>query len=512
MFGFQKEQEGGVRSRREWGLWIVLLLVFGGLVARLVYLQVFEGKRSSLLAQENRVKIERERAPRGVIYDREGEVLAKNVLDEKYGVTREYPLGKAGAHVVGYVSEVKEDELGCRRGFCYSQGMLIGREGVEKMFENRLRGEDGGRIVEVDSKGDVVREMGNVEPESGEDLKLSLDADLQKVMDEAIGERTGSVVALDMQGRVLGLVSKPAYDPNLFTVREDQSLLKNLLEDEESKYFLNRAVSGEYPPGSVFKLVTAYAGLESGEIDGETEIEDTGEIWIDDRWRYGNWYYDQYGKTEGFLNIVGALKRSNDIFFYKVGERVGVEKLADWARRFGLGEKTGVELPGKAKGLVPDSLWRERYIGDQWFLGNTYHMAIGQGDVLTTPLQIGQMSVAALSGRLCEVSVVGEGGVSCKDLGLDTGNIELVREGMRQACDDGGTAYPLFDFEPYVVCKTGTAQHGGEEAKPHAWITVGYPGENPEMVLVVMLESAGEGSEKAGPVAKEILEKWDRMR
>lgn len=491
-------------------LWAFLVVAFTIVVTRLLYLQVFEGDRNLLVAQSNRIENMIEKAPRGVVYDKNGVVLVRNVEDDKYGVTRQYVLGPASAHLLGYVSEVKEEELGCRGGLCYEPGTLIGRSGVEQVFEGMLRGRDGGRLLEVDSMGKEVREIGNQDSEAGADIYLSVDSMLQKSAYKALDGRKGSVVVLDMQGRVLALVSSPAYDPNLFTVNKDSDLLNKMLTDDEEKYFLDRAISGTYPPGSVYKLVTAYAGLEEGVIEPDTEIEDTGEITID-QYRYGNWYFDQYGRTEGFINVVDAIKRSNDIFFYKTGEAVGVNKLVEWSKRLGLGEKTGIEIPGEASGLVPDPLWRERYIGEKWFLGNTYHMAIGQGDLLTSPIQIARMTLAALSGRLCDVTVLKDGEINCKEIGIESEDMGVVWEGMKEACQSGGTAYPFFDFNPYVVCKTGTAQHGGEDTKPHAWITMGYPGENPEMVVTVMLEEAGEGSDEAAPVAKKILEDWKKL-
>ena len=194
---------------------------------------------------------------------------------------------------------------------------------------------------------------------------------------------------------------------------------------------------------------------------------------------------------------------------------MGVEGLVKWARLFGLGEKTGIELPGEVAGLVPDRLWKERKTGEKWFLGNTYHLAIGQGDLLVTPLQVARMTLGVISGRVCQVSLLQDKAPECRDLGLKKEDIASVAQGMKGACASGGTAFPFFTFEPWVMCKTGTAQHSGQKTKedlPHAWITVAYPGENPEMILTVMLESAGEGSAEAGPVAKEILMKWRELK
>lgn len=520
----RKGYRGGESGRGAMGervrvrvIWLLMAIAVVALTGRLTYLTVFEQGRQRLLSDENKIERVREYASRGVIVDREGRELVVN-HPEKGERGREYLLGEAGAHLLGYLSEVTVEELGCTEGTCYSPGEWIGRSGVERVFESTLKGRDGGSLREVNARGEMVRELGANEAEPGQELVLSVDKGLQEGMVEAMGERIGSAVALDMQGKVLGLYSNPSYNPNLFTLYPNEEAKQALLLDEEREIFLNRAIGGAYAPGSVFKLVTAYAGLESGKIDKDTLIEDTGEIRID-QYRYGNWYFDQYGRKEGEINVERALARSNDVFFYKVGERVGVDELVKRAREFGLGEETGIELPGEVAGLVPSRLWKERVTGERWFLGNTYHLAIGQGDLTATPLQIARMTLAAVSGRKCRVSVLRESKVECTDLGLKSENIEVVRAGMRGVCAVGGTAFPFFDFAPYALCKTGTAEHAGqnpsassgpsgEEVLPHAWITLAYPGENPEMILTVMLEAAGEGSYEAAPVAREILEKW----
>lgn len=486
-FGFStkpvKSLDVRLRIRLVWAVFVVSMALIS---AKIFYLQIVERGQHELRSYTNHIELKREVAPRGVIYDRRGTI---------------FPRDATSGMIVGYVSEVNQRELGCFEGLCYTLGALIGRSGIEQVFEERLRGRDGGRLIEVDSGGNEVRELGNNLPERGGDIQLSLDSRLQKIMYDAFSLRNGSAVALDMQGKVLGLVSSPSYDPLQIT---------NYLSDTSKQYFLNRAIAGSYPPGSVFKLVSAMAGLEEGKIESETQFEDTGEIRVG-AYRYGNWYFDQYGRTEGKIDLVKALARSNDIYFYKVGEEVGVEGLVKWARKLGLGEKTGIELPGEVSGLVPDRLWKERATGEKWFLGNTYHLAIGQGDLLVTPLQVARMTLGVVSGRVCQVSLLQDKSPECRDLRLKTQNIVSVAQGMKGACESGGTAFPFFTFEPWVMCKTGTAQHSGQKTKedlPHAWITLAYPGENPEMILTVMLESAGEGSSEAGPVAKEILEEW----
>lgn len=520
--GYQEDVHGGLQGNSRLGarvLWIVMYLLVAIVLSRIVYLQVFEKGQHELISANNHLEKVREEARRGRILDRNGEVIVDNVPQGE-GYLRRYILGEAAAGITGYVSEVREEELGCSEGICYYLGSKIGRTGIEKSMESVLKGNDGGRLVEKNAVGEEVRELGINQAEAGEDLSLSVDANLQKIMHQALGAQKGSAVAVDMQGKVLGLVTSPSYNPNLFTVEADEKLLKTMLADEENLYFLDRAISGIYPPGSVFKMVTAYAGLESGKIGRDTLIEDTGEIKID-QYRYGNWYFDQYGAKEGEINVERALARSNDIFFYKVGEMVGVDKIEEYARVLGFGEVTGVELPGEEEGLVPSRLWKERATGEKWFLGNTYHLSIGQGDLQVTPAQVARMTAAAVSGRLCRFSLLKESKPDCKELGLAEENILAIREGMKGACLEGGTAFPFFDFSPWVLCKTGTAQHAGQvinsemstnlEVPPHAWVTVAYPGNNPQMVLTVMLEAAGEGSGVAGPVAKEILKKWQEL-
>lgn len=502
-----KSLDTRIRVRIVWGAYVVGVAL---LLAKLIYLQVIAEGQYQLNAYNNHVEQKRQVAERGIVYDRNGVPLVNNRVDEGKQI-REYPLGPAIAPILGYISEVRESELGCSEGLCYSLGMYVGRAGLEKQFEAQLRGRDGGKLIEVDSSGKEVREMGGNLAESGERIDLAIDSRLQQIMYDSLGGKKGSAVALDMQGKVLGLVSSPSYDP---------AHLSEYLADKEQLYFLNRAIAGTYPPGSVYKLVTSLAGLTEGKITIDTKYEDTGEIKVGS-YRYGNWYFDQYGGKEVDVDVVKALARSNDIYFYKAGEEIGVDKLVAWSKRFGLGGKSGIELSGEQEGLVPDRLWKERETGEKWFLGNTYHMSIGQGDLLTTPLQVARMTLGTVTGRLCKVSILKDSKVSCGEIGLSTENISVVREGMRQACETGGTAYPLFDFEPYVVCKTGTAQHSGqskndslsegEKVLPHAWITIAYPGENPEMILTVMLEAAGEGSAVAGGVARTILDGWKEV-
>ena len=518
-----------------------LVLSFLVLFLRLLSLQVMAGAELAQRAEQNRLKILALPAPRGVIYDRHDQVLARNTPQG-----REYPLGAAAAHIVGYLGEATQDEL---ETFTVSLGATLGKMGVEREEDKLLRGIDGGIIVETAANGQAIRELSRKEAIPGQDLHLFLDSRLQKTASEILNHQPGAIVVTTPKGEVLALASSPAFDPNIFSDRkgdkEDQ--INQALTDEDQPLF-DRAIGGQYPPGSVFKIVTATAGLETQVISANEEIEDTGEIRVG-RFRYGNWYFDQYGKKEGMVNLRKAFQRSNDIYFYKVGEKLGITKLAAWAKAFGLGEISGIPLSGEASGLVPDSQWKEKTKGESWYLGDTYITAIGQGDLQATPLQVNQMTaVIANGGQKCRPKIVNDGlSPKCQDLPISAANIAAVKEGMKQACEPGGTGWPLFEFKIKdqkskikidemnyfkdasdsarqnssgnldgqaevvripVACKTGTSEFGDPKGRTHAWFTVFAPVNQPQIVVTVLLEAAGQGSDQAAPLAKEILKTW----
>jgi penicillin-binding protein 2 len=549
---------------------IIMMSALGIILARLTVLTVFRGQELRRRADENRILIRKIPAPRGIIFDRNEKALTRNAPEG-----RVYPFGINSPHVIGYVGEVSEDEV--KNDSSLNPGDVIGKTGIEKQYDKILRGIDGAELIEVDANGNLLGVLEDQLPQAGKDIYTYLDVDLQVAMNENLGGRKGAAVAIDpVDGSILGLVSSPAYDPNVFQRTENkeqktenptkpdpapqgnQQVIQQLLSDTENMPLFNRAISGEYPPGSIFKLVTATAGLAENKITRQTLITDTGEIRVGD-FRFGNWYFDQYGKTEGEIGVVRAITRSNDIFFYKAGEWLGPDLLAGWAEKMGLGKKTGIDLSGEADGLIPDPEWKEKNTGERWFLGNTYHMAIGQGDVQLTPLQAAMMASAAVTGKKCQPQIKKTENreqetrnkkqeIECQDIELSDQNRNLILEGMVGSCGPGGVAFPFFPWNqsiegqtfneaihqsnglsdyPAVACKTGTAQHGGAQTKPHAWIVVTGPITNDEgrgtkdegkykldleskkrIVLVVMLEDAGEGSYEAAPVAKKILEKW----
>ena len=302
---------------------------------------------------------------------------------------------------------------------------------------------------------------------------------------------------------------------------------------------MNRAIAGVYPPGSTFKIITAAAGLENNVIDRHFIIKDTGVIKIGE-YSFSNWFFTQYGRTDGDVDVVKAISRSNDIFFYKLAEMVNVDRLSQTAGKFGIGRKLSIPLDGEQEGVLPTKDWKKKTVGEQWYLGDTFIYGIGQGYLLTTPLQVNAFTqVIANSGTLYQPKIIKneQDKALNKDI-TQKETIDLIREGMMQACSPGGVAYPLFEFrvknsalkidgrnilaDPSattsgalqnsrrvtVACKTGTAQHGGEKTLPHAWITLFAPAYNPEIVVTVLAESSGEGSSVAAPIAKKILEAW----
>jgi len=488
-------------KRIDW-FYRLLILVMIFLVGRLIVLQVVDQDYYRVLADENRVKLEIIRARRGVIYDRHGEMLVKNTAEG-----REYVYGEAMSQVLGYAGEISEEELKMceEKDDCqFGLGDVIGKMGIEKEYDSSLRGEDGGVLVEQDAEGERLREIGRKEPVNGRDLSLTLDWGLQRKAYELMAKEPGAVVASDpMTGEILALVSSPGFRPDK---------LEEFVNDKDLPMF-NRAIGGEYPPGSVFKVVTAIGALEEGKVDEETEIEDTGEILIG-AYRFGNWYYDQYGRKEGRLEITRAIARSNDIFFYKLGEWLGMMALSDWAKYFGLGSVTEIDLPGEANGLIPDPEWKEEFKGEQWYLGDTYISAIGQGDILTTPLQVNQMmSVIAGGSKWCQPHLLKTDKDMCRRLDISQESLDLVTEGLKQVAETGGTAWPLFDFKVkgeriYVAGKTGTAEFGDPKERTHAWFTGFAPLEKPNIVVTVLMEAAGEGSDKAAPIVKDLLSYW----
>jgi len=464
------------------------------------------------LSESNRTKEIKQIAPRGVFFDRDGMAMVSNLKSEKYGFVRHYTSPKATAHLLGYLSlpdQINLHDYSC--GAPPLSNQFMGRIGLEKYFECLLRGLPGKSIVEINALGKQLRELARQEPIRGKNINLTVSLALQKTAERAFAGRAGAAVATDPQtGEVLLFYSSPSYDPNRLLSQE--GLYEELSEREDQPLF-NRLSSGLYPPGSVIKPLLALGALEEGIITKETIYEDNG-IYKLGGLEFGNWYFLQYGKTEGEVNVVKAIKRSNDIFFYHLGTKMGLSKINQWFGRFGLSERSLNQYFSQSQSLLPTADWKKRTLKEPWFLGDTVNLSIGQGYLLVNPLQLHQaLSIIAANGKKCELTFVRGELRPCQKLELMADHLETIQRGMVAACENGGTGWPFFDFKikgkPLrVACKTGTAEAGGAKATPHAWFTVYAPVENPQIALTVLLENGGEGSSEAAPVAKQILEQF----
>lgn len=495
----------------------VLVLLVAIAISRSVFLTVFMGNHFAGLAEDNMIRRKRLEPIRGVINDRSGKPIAMNI-DYQGKTIRFYPLGEVAAALVGYMGKQSDKDVDSCGGKCPGD-VLIGKSGLEKQYQEKLYGFPGEELSEETAGGGLKASLSRTEASNGENITTNIDIELQKKLFSALksnlGEfgKSGVAIVSKVNGEILSLASTPSYDPNLFIPDGKRSdyggsykSVGDLIKDEENKPLFNRAISGDYAPGSVYKLVPALAALEEGKINKSTMIYDSGEIKIGE-YRYGNWNFDKYGKIEGDINVETAIARSNDIFFYKVGEALGVDSLVTWTKRLGLGAITGIDLPGESDGFVPTPYWKEKVAGSKWFLGNTYHMSIGQGDLMATPIQINRMTAEVVSNLKCPPRLVGKG--TCESGKFGEVNRNIILNGMKGACSTGGTAFPLFKYEGKIYCKTGTAQHGGETTLPHAWVSVVVPkGENVKewLVVTVLIEAGGEGSAVAAPVAAEVME------
>nr|MBI5455457.1 hypothetical protein [Candidatus Levybacteria bacterium] len=564
------DYEGKKPSSRDLLLPLSFLVLFVVLSSRLFLLQVIKGYYYRYLSDSNRTKTVVIHAPRGIIFDRFGTPLVFNVpgfreiinnktvlltqtealskiAAGKKGLEvdslRQYPYKESFSHVVGYIGQISKEELASPEYSSYKGGDIIGKSGLEQEYQALLKGTDGKQLYEVNAKGELIRKLGQEDPISGKNIQVTLDAKLQNAAYEATKDITrGAIIVSTPKGEILAFLSRPSFDPNLFTMESSYRIstgssyltLSDILLDSKNQPLLNRAIAGVYPPGSTFKLVVAASGLENKIIDQNYEIEDTGVLNVG-AFSFSNWYYTGYGGKDGNVNVVKGIKRSNDIFFYKLAEKIGVDKISNTAFKFGLDKKLGIDLKGEESGTVPTRNWKQSVIGEQWYLGDTYHYGIGQGYLLTTPLQVnGWTQAIANEGSLYVPHLLKNQKSKIKNQNLlDQHSTDLIRQGMIEACQPGGVAWPLFEFRiknselridnknilpvasasadyrrVVIACKTGTAEHGGISTKPHAWITLFAPAYNPEIVVTVLAEESGEGSNIAAPIAKKILEEW----
>ncbi|MEM6251890.1 MAG: penicillin-binding protein 2 [Cyanobacteria bacterium P01_D01_bin.156] len=420
---------------------------------------------------------------------------------------RNYPHGDLAAHVIGYTGEINEDEFEqfLEENRDYRLGDIIGKMGTEKSFESMLRGVWGGQQVEVDSAGNVLRIMGEKPPESGQNIRLTLDLELQKVAEKALGDKIGAIIAMDPNdGAILAMVSRPTFDPNIFSTRITQAQWEQL--NSRGNPFLNRALQA-YPPASTFKIITTTAAIESGTFPVDTILPTFPNINAG-----GILFWDWNNAGFGPLGFDGAMQWSSDTFFYQVGMRMGHEPLIEWMRRYGLGKKTGIELiTEEAAGLVPDEPWKQEFIGEDWYLGDTINMTIGQGYMQVTPLQTAVMfAVAANNGYLVTPHLLLDNAESKQwktSLNMQPETIEILQRGLRKVITSGTGTRLNVPAIPTPAGKSGTA-----EAPPyenHTWFGAYAPFEKPEVLVVAFGEhSGGGGGSFAAPMVKEVLEAY----
>jgi penicillin-binding protein 2 len=596
------KQDGAPELRRRSQLLFIFIAVaFLGLITRLVFLQIVEGERFTYLSENNRIRIKRVPGTRGMIFDREGQLLVdsrpsfdlifvpedrerpettlkllagylrrdpvellktfeenKNraAFDELVlgrdidwpavvavethqlelpGVSlrarprRNYSDGPMAAHVLSYLGEINQKQLKLLKDQGYVLGDEIGQYGLERRWEELLRGQSGGQQVEVDALGRRVRVLHEVTDVPGYTVHLTLDRQLQETAYEALKGKEGTIVALDVHsGAILALASTPAFDPNTFARGIKADEWSGLIKDQ-LRPLSNRATQGQYPPGSTFKIVMSIAGLEEGVIQPESFIQDPG------FYSFGNRSFRDWKKGgHGAVNLHKAIVESCDTYFYQLGPKLGIDRIAKWANAFGLGEKTGIALDDERSGTIPSTEWKRKRYRQPWFPGETVSVAIGQGYVTVTPLQLANMMAAvANGGKLYRPYVVNKvesvDGATVREYGpevirtieLKPDTLKRVRAALADVVSaPHGTGAAARSQVVSIAGKTGTAQvvemKGGyvktEQLayfnRDHAWFVSYAPVENPQIAIAVLVEHGGHGGDAAAPMAKKVFEKF----
>lgn len=431
---------------------------------------------------------------------------------------RNYILNEQGAHTFGYVSEINDAELEEMKDEGYKSGDIIGKFGLERVYDKELRGENGGEQVEVDVAGKPVQRLGVKPPVPGCDLYLTIDKNLQQAAEQAvdaqltaIGAHAAAAVVLNPQtGEVLAMVSRPAFNPNLFA-HGISSKDWDLLNNNPYHPMDNKSITGEYPPGSTFKIVTGTAALTEEVVAPEEMIYDSGTHWLVPK---GN----ADGEVLGWLNFDQAMAHSDNVYFYEMGNRLGIDRLERYARMFGLGKLTGIDLPYESEGLVANRKYKELNFDDgEWYLSETFDAAIGQGFNLVTPLQAAMvMGEIAANGKCYKPhlvsKMVGPDGKVVREfkpelistLDVPDYYLKLVQQGLHDVTVFGTAASSFSGFPVPIAGKTGTAEN--PHGRDHGWF-VGYgPFDNPTFVVAVVVEQGGYGSQSAVPIGRIILE------
>jgi penicillin-binding protein 2 len=432
-------------------------------------------------------------------------------------VSREYIYGDVASHLIGYLGKLTPAQSKNSAFSDIPLDAFIGQWGVEKLFDKSLRGMPGKRVIEVNALGREIRLLQVKPPLKGEDITLSLDINVQKEAEKAFGEKAGALVAINPEnGEILSIISKPSFDPNLFTrgISYDEWIV---LSRDKRNPMLNRALQSQYPPGSTFKIIIAIAGLEEGVINPKTKVECKGGI------NYGRWHFGCWRK-HGVLSLHRAIVESCDTYFYEVGKHLGIEKIFNYATIFGLGKETGVELVKERKGLIPNTEWKYKNKKLPWFIGETFNTSIGQGYVSVTPIQLAVMTGAVVNGgNLYRPTLIkGTNPVLLKKLILKPETLEIIKNGLYGVVNEpGGTGWAAKSQLTNIGGKTGTAQVAAikkdsqslpERLRDHAWFVAFAPIEKPDIALAVFVEHGGHGGAAAAPIAKRAIEEYIKSK
>jgi penicillin-binding protein 2 len=436
---------------------------------------------------------------------------------------REYPSNLLAAHLLGYIGEISDDEMEKKGYEEYNPGDYVGKNGIERSWEQELHGNDGGRQLEVDARGRVLRTVSESYPTVGNSVVLTIDAAVQKQAEKAFGDQAGAAVALDVNsGEVLAFVSTPSFDPSLFSGKLPADVWKSYLDDKRHP-LENKALTGQYPPGSTFKVITALSGLENGMINDSTSVNCSGS------YKLGNATFKCWNKHgHGSTSLKKSLRESCDVYYYQLGERLGVDLIAKTAQKFMLGAPLGIGLSNEKPGLIPTAEWKQKRFGKRWYHGETLPVAIGQGFVLMTPIQLASMiSTVANEGTVYRPflvkRIVDADGKPLKEFkpeiigrtGISPDKFRLVKQGLFAVVNEpGGTGGMARLYDVPVAGKTGTSQvvklRDSKRGTPyqfrdHALFVAYAPFDRPEIAVAVVVEHGEHGGAAAAPIAGRML-------
>ncbi|MDD5497781.1 MAG: penicillin-binding protein 2 [Atribacterota bacterium] len=430
---------------------------------------------------------------------------------------RKYLYQNLAAHVLGYVNEISEEELKTSEFRHLTVGDMVGKSGLERFYDSYLRGEKGHKEVEVDALGREIATIHFQEPTAGNDVYLTINSDLQQYIQTLMIDKKGAIMVSEpYTGKILALVSYPDYDPNIFTQQMTMTQWQEIAQSEDN-ILCNRTIQGIYPPGSVFKLIIAIAALEEGIVDLNSKVYCPGYYQLGDS-LFKCWKENGHGNQ----TIVEAIANSCNVFFYTMGSKLGIDKLHYYAKLFGFGEKTGIDLPGELAGLVPSQEWKRKTFNQSWYPGDTVNMSIGQGFLLVTPFQIHNMlCLIANEGNYFKPSyvdkIVSRSGEVIKklqpelirEIDISKNTFQIIKKGMRKVVEDG-TGRSANIEEVKIAGKTGTAQN--PQGENHAWFVGFAPYEKSEVCVTVFIEHGGDGSQAAAPIASNIIQKYFQLR